>query len=74
MTGWARTYGVPLLVLGDRGTSGSRAFLLGTVSRELIRLASCPVLVIPGQARPQIHGDDADSTSFAGAVVVGLGG
>lgn len=65
--------GCRLLVLGDRGTSGSRAFLLGTVSRELMRLASCPVLVISGQARPQIRGDDADSASFAGAVVVGLG-
>ena len=64
-----------LLVLGDRGTSGSRAFLLGTMSRELIRLASCPVLVIPDQAGPQIHGDvvDVDSATFAGAVIVGLG-
>lgn len=69
----AHLAGCRLLVLGDRGTSGSRAFLLGTVSRELIRLASCPVLVISGQARPQIHGDDADSASFAGAVIVGLG-
>ena len=65
--------GCRLLVLGNRGTSGSRAFLLGTVSRELIRLASCPVLVIPDQARPQIHGDDGDSASSAGAVIVGLG-
>ncbi len=64
-----------LLVLGDRGASGSRAFLLGTTSRELIRATSCPVLVVPDEPRPGIPGDlvDVDPATLAGAVLVGLG-
>ena len=64
-----------LLVLGDRGASGSRAFLLGTTSRELVRATSCPVLVVPDEPRPEIPGDlvAVDPATLAGAVLVGLG-
>jgi len=36
-----------LLVTGSRGYGPSRAALLGSVSRSLVRNASCPVVVMP---------------------------
>lgn len=41
--------GYDLVVLGSRGLSGIRRYLLGSVSEAVIRLASCPVLVIKGK-------------------------
>ncbi|MEM3386870.1 MAG: universal stress protein [Nitrososphaerales archaeon] len=38
-----------LLVVGSRGLSSVKAFLLGSVSEKLSRLAKCPVLIVkPG--------------------------
>ena len=39
--------GLDLLVLGSRGYGAPRAVLLGPVSRELVRRAGCPVMVVP---------------------------
>ena len=39
-----------LLVVGSRGRGFLRAALLGSVSRQLVSLAPCPVLVVPPRA------------------------
>jgi nucleotide-binding universal stress UspA family protein len=36
-----------LLVVGSRGLGGFRGLLLGSVSHECARQASCPVLIVP---------------------------
>ena len=38
---------VDLLVVGSRGYGPVRRVLLGSVSRELVRSAACPVVVLP---------------------------
>lgn len=40
--------GARLAVVGSRGRGGLRAMLLGSVSRELLQRATCPVLVVRG--------------------------
>ena len=35
-----------LIVVGSRGLSGIRKFLLGSISQKLVRFAPCPVLVV----------------------------
>jgi nucleotide-binding universal stress UspA family protein len=57
-----------LLVVGARGPHDQPAFGVGTVSRDLLRASSCPVLVVPESthvrpANPAVHAD---------AVVAGL--
>ena len=45
----ANEEGFDLLVVGSRGLSTVKAFLLGSVSEKLSRLARCPVLIVkPG--------------------------
>jgi nucleotide-binding universal stress UspA family protein len=45
-----------MLVVGSRGRAPLTAALLGSVSRELISVAPCPVLVVPpGGAAPSRH-------------------
>ena len=45
----ANEEGFDLLVVGSRGLSTVKAFLLGSVSEKLSRLAKCPVLIVkPG--------------------------
>ena len=39
--------GIDLLLLGSRGYGPVRRVLLGAVSDALIRIATCPVLVVP---------------------------
>ena len=36
-----------LLVVGTRGRGGVRSMLLGSVGREMIQRAACPVVVVP---------------------------
>lgn len=59
-----------LLVVGDRGGHGARAFLLGTASRELVRSVSCPVLVVPDDWLAQAP---AAQGAVSHAVLVGVG-
>ncbi len=44
--GYAKKLEVDLIVMGSHGTSGKEAFFLGTLARKVVRLASCPVLVL----------------------------
>lgn len=68
-----------LLVLGTAGRQGPSAFLIGSTSRELVKAAKCPVLVVP-ETTPRSHpADPVDPVTpllepdlVAGAVVVGL--
>jgi nucleotide-binding universal stress UspA family protein len=41
-----------LLVVGARGRGGQVGFGMGTVSRAMLRMAACPVLVVPQTAGP----------------------
>jgi nucleotide-binding universal stress UspA family protein len=43
----AASVDLDLLVLGSRGYGSVRSALLGSVSRELVRSAACPVVVLP---------------------------
>lgn len=43
--------GAELIVVGTRGLSGVKSFLLGSVSRAVLQRASLPVLVAPSAAR-----------------------
>ncbi|MGB9859983.1 MAG: universal stress protein [Moorellaceae bacterium] len=45
----AEEEGYDLIVLGARGLSGIKRFLLGSVSEAVVRLASCPVLIVKGR-------------------------
>lgn len=44
----AEKEGYDLIVVGDRGLSGVKRYLLGSVSEKTVRYAHCPVLVIKG--------------------------
>lgn len=46
LTRLAEKDGYDLLVLGARGLSGIKRYLLGSVSAEAARLAHCPVLIV----------------------------
>lgn len=41
--------GASLLVVGDRGHSGFKAAVLGSVSSHVTQHASCPVVVVRGE-------------------------
>ncbi|TJZ59306.1 universal stress protein [Streptomyces piniterrae] len=45
--------GARCLVVGSRGHGGFRGMILGSVSRTLVHLAPCPLVVVPGQ--PATH-------------------
>jgi nucleotide-binding universal stress UspA family protein len=57
-----------LLVVGTRGHHDELAFGVGTVSRELLRATSCPVLVVP----ELVHVRPVNPAAHADAVVAGL--
>ncbi len=42
-----RTLDADLVIVGSRGYGPLRSVLLGSVSAQLVRRASCPVMVIP---------------------------
>lgn len=46
IVGYAASEGMDVVVLGTRGRHGVRALLLGSVSRDVIHEAGCPVLAV----------------------------
>ena len=46
----AKEQGVDLIVLGGRGVSDVAAFLLGSVSEEVLHHSHCPVLIVRGDS------------------------
>ena len=51
----AEERGAELIVVGSRGRGAWRSAAMGSVSAELVRLASCPVMIVPenAPAKPQ---------------------
>ena len=45
----ARSKGVDLIVMGTHGRTGLQHLLIGSVAERVVRLAPCPVMVVPGQ-------------------------
>lgn len=66
----ARTEEARLLVVGSRGP---RSSLLGSISAEVSRRASCPVVVVPPGAGDWTSADDGDKEVAGGIVRLGLG-
>jgi nucleotide-binding universal stress UspA family protein len=61
-----------LVVMGTHGVSGFRRLLLGSVTEQVVRRASCPVLTVPPHASPGMEGHVAFGTilcavDFSGA-------
>jgi nucleotide-binding universal stress UspA family protein len=56
-----------LLVVGSRGLGGFKGLLLGSVSRECLEYATCPVVVVPGPER-------AKAPTKVSRILVGLDG
>ncbi len=50
ITNQAEKEGVDLLVIATHGWTGWRRLLFGSVAEKVIRMATCPVLTITGQA------------------------
>jgi len=46
-----------MLVIGTRGRGSVKAAVLGSVSRDLLRSAPCPVMVVPSGADEFLRGD-----------------
>ncbi|HUK56344.1 MAG TPA: universal stress protein [Nitrospiria bacterium] len=47
----ARRTGADLIIMGTHGRSGVDHLLLGSVAEKVVRLASCPVLTVRGEAK-----------------------
>ncbi|MDE0206927.1 MAG: universal stress protein [Candidatus Tectomicrobia bacterium] len=46
----ARGKGVDLIVMGTHGRTGLRHMLIGSVAERVVRLAPCPVMVVPDRS------------------------
>jgi nucleotide-binding universal stress UspA family protein len=57
---WAAAKDVQLIIVGTHGRSGLNRVMMGSVAEHVLRLAACPVLVVPG--RPDV---DAPQTAEA---------
>ena len=45
---WAAAKQAQLIIVGTHGRSGLERVMLGSVAEHVLRLAACPVLVVPG--------------------------
>jgi nucleotide-binding universal stress UspA family protein len=46
---YAREQGIDLIVMGTHGRTGISRAVLGSVAEQVIRLAPCPVVAVPGR-------------------------
>jgi nucleotide-binding universal stress UspA family protein len=57
----AKRPGTDLVVMGTHGRTGARRLVLGSVAERVVRLAPCPVLVVPmGEASSTEIGDTGE--------------
>ncbi len=49
---YAQEEDIDLIVMSTHGRRGMRHLLLGSVTEEVVRLAPCPVLSVPGASKP----------------------
>jgi nucleotide-binding universal stress UspA family protein len=59
IAGSAREFGADLIVMGTHGRRGWRRLALGSVAERLVRLASCPVLLVPARSHERPYGTTA---------------
>lgn len=45
---------VGLIIMGTRGRTGIKHFFLGSVAENVVRMADCPVLVVPGNTSEDV--------------------
>jgi nucleotide-binding universal stress UspA family protein len=50
---YAREKGMDLIVMGTHGRTGVSHFMLGSVAERVVRVAHCPVLVVPTGRTPE---------------------
>ncbi|HXZ09371.1 MAG TPA: universal stress protein [Paraburkholderia sp.] len=55
-----------LVVMGTHGRRGVRRLVLGSVAERFLRLAHCPVLMVPAQAEPEIAVESGTAPQAAG--------
>jgi len=65
IVGYAETHGADLIVMGTHGYGTVRRFLLGSVADQVLRQATCPVLVVPHRAVKEQKGSGTAETSAA---------
>ncbi len=65
LVGYAETHGADLIVMGTHGYGAVRRFLLGSVADQVLRQATCPVLVVPHRAVKEQSGSGATEAGAA---------
>jgi nucleotide-binding universal stress UspA family protein len=66
LLGIADEEGAAFIVAGSRGRGAMASGVLGSVSRTLVRKASCPVVVVPPNAGDPNRGNDGDASIVCG--------
>jgi nucleotide-binding universal stress UspA family protein len=76
ITDLAEEIGAGMVVVGSRGLGALKPLVLGSVSKEIVRAASRPVLVVRGEWPPSriVVGDDlSEAAGRAGKIAAGIG-
>lgn len=67
----ARQNRADLVVMGTHGRTGARRVVLGSVAERVVRLAPCPVLVVPmgehASTEPGVQGSEGNQVGSKGA-------
>ncbi|HEY8534959.1 MAG TPA: universal stress protein [Vicinamibacterales bacterium] len=63
LVSYAERHGADLIVMGTHGYGAVRRFLLGSVADQVLRQATCPVLVVPHRAVKEQAGSGAAEAS-----------
>ena len=76
ITDLAEEIGAGMVVVGSRGLGALKRLVLGSVSKDVVRAASRPVLVVRGEWPPSriVVGDDlSEAAGRAGKIAAGIG-